>query len=70
MTETLDITVNGERREVPAGTTVAGLVEMLGLPRERVAVERNRDVVRRVEWPQIGLEAGDTLEIVHFVGGG
>jgi thiamine biosynthesis protein ThiS len=66
----VDVTVNGERREVAEGTTVGGLVALLGLPRERVAVERNRDVVRRAEWDAVALEEGDVLEVVHFVGGG
>ena len=70
MSEGILITLNGEERAVPEGTTVAGLVERLDLPPGRVAVERNRDVVRRAEWEATTLEAGDRLEIVHFVGGG
>ena len=70
MTETIEITLNGEPRAVPAGSSVADLVEALGLPRERVAVEHNREVVRRTEWSSERLAAGDRVEIVHFVGGG
>ncbi|HEX7174463.1 MAG TPA: sulfur carrier protein ThiS [Pyrinomonadaceae bacterium] len=66
----LQVTVNEEAREVPAETTLAGLVEHLNLAPERLAVEHNGRVVRRAEWPRIELSDGDRVEIVHFVGGG
>jgi len=68
--ETLSVTLNGEPHRFPAGSTVADLVASLDIPKERVAVERNREVVRRAEWEAVALEDGDTLEVVHFVGGG
>ena len=52
------------------GTTLATLIERLSLAPERVAVELNRDVVRRADWPATRLSDGDRVEIVHFVGGG
>jgi thiamine biosynthesis protein ThiS len=64
------IQVNGGPREVPAGTTVAGLLALLGVERGRVAVERNHDIVPRKEYDVVTLAAGDRLEIVAFVGGG
>jgi sulfur carrier protein len=64
------ITVNGEFRELTEGTSVRGLVEILGLTDGPVAVERNREVVPRAEHPTTTLAEGDVLEIVHFVGGG
>jgi thiazole synthase len=64
------ITLNGERRAAPAGTTVAGLVETLALKKGRVAVERNREIVPMSQWADVTLAEGDQLEIVHFVGGG
>jgi len=64
------ITLNGEPRQAPAGTTVAGLVETLDLPKGRVAVERNREIVPMSQWADVPLAQGDALEIVHFVGGG
>lgn len=64
------ITLNGERRETPAGTTVAQLVETLALQAGRVAVERNREIVPLSQWADQPLADGDALEIVHFVGGG
>ena len=66
----MQITVNGDLHEVPAGLTVRALVEHLGLTEGPVAVERNREVVPRAEHPNTELQPGDTLEIVHFVGGG
>ena len=66
----MKLTVNGEAREVPAGTTVAGLLETLGLAVDRVAVERNRELVRRPAFGDTPLAEGDELEIVTLVGGG
>ena len=70
MRERLRVTVNGEPREVEAGTTVARLVELLALAPERLAVELNRGVLRRALWAETELAEGDRVEIVHFVGGG
>ena len=64
------VTVNEEAREVAAGTTLAGLVEQLALAPERLAVEHNRRVVPRADWPRVELSEGDRVEVVHFVGGG
>ena len=62
--------VNDEPRELPAEATVADLVTVLGLGPRRIAVEVNRAVVPRVEYPARRLCDGDTIEIIHFVGGG
>jgi thiamine biosynthesis protein ThiS len=70
MAEALEITVNGQPRTVPGGTTVADLVALLGLGDRPVAVERNRDVVPRATHGSCTLQAGDVLEVVSFVGGG
>ena len=64
------VEVNGESRDVPASITLAEFVEQLALAPERLAIELNRQVVRRAHWPQTVLNEGDRLEIVHFVGGG
>jgi thiamine biosynthesis protein ThiS len=61
--------INGEERQFEAQTVFA-LVEQLGIKTDRVAVELNREIVPRAEWPQAALRDGDKLEIVHFVGGG
>ncbi|HET7214900.1 MAG TPA: sulfur carrier protein ThiS [Terriglobia bacterium] len=62
--------LNGEQREVPEGLNLAGLVELLELPADRVAIERNLEVVKRADWNETRLENGDRLEIVRMVGGG
>ena len=66
----MKITVNGEEREVEAGATVAGLLELLELKPERLAVELNRRIIRRADWGRTALNDDDRVEIVHFVGGG
>jgi thiamine biosynthesis protein ThiS len=66
----LRIEVNGEGLEVEPGATLDDLVRQLALVPERLALERNREVVRRADWPQTNLNEGDRIEIVHFVGGG
>lgn len=65
----MNLTINGESRQLQAGT-VSALIEELGMKGDRVAVELNREIVPRAEWPTATLKDGDTLEIVHFVGGG
>jgi thiamine biosynthesis protein ThiS len=70
MSETIEVLVNGETVAVAEGATVTDLVAKLDLPGERVAVERNRRVVRKGDWSATRLEPGDRFEIVHFVGGG
>jgi sulfur carrier protein len=64
------VTVNGVEREVPDGLTVRGLIEHLGLGEGPVAVEQNREIVPRAEHGARPLAGGDSIEIVHFVGGG
>jgi thiazole synthase len=68
--ESIAIRVNGEERHVPAGMTVEEMVESLGLHPAKVAVERNREIVPRSLRHEVRVEAGDSFEIVHFVGGG
>jgi thiazole synthase len=67
---TITISVNGEHRRVAAGLTIAELASELGLVPEKVAVERNLEVVPRSTLGRVLVEDGDELEIVHFVGGG
>ena len=64
------VELNGEPKELAEGTTLHSLIEQLSLAPERVAVELNRDVVRRADWPATRLSEGDRVEVVHFVGGG
>lgn len=67
---TITITVNGTPREVELGTPLLDLVESLNLHRELIAVEVNRAIVSKADYPARKLEAGDQVEIVEFVGGG
>jgi thiamine biosynthesis protein ThiS len=66
----IDITLNGDERPIPAGQSVAGLIESLGLDRRKVAVERNREIVPRSQYDATMLLPRDQIEIVHFIGGG
>ena len=66
----MQIKVNGEALEVPESATLEQLVTQLALAPERLAIELNREVVRRADWPRTSLAEGDRVEIVHFVGGG
>lgn len=68
--EKVEIFVNGEPRRVPVGQTVSGLLTELELNGRLVVVELNRQILRRGELPEIGLESGDRVELVNFVGGG
>jgi thiamine biosynthesis protein ThiS len=71
MTNTeLRIHVNGEPCAMPAGSTVADLVQALGLEPKQVAVERNKELVRRADHAATRLADGDRLEVVTFFGGG
>jgi len=66
----LHLTVNGESRTFPQALTVAALVEHLGLDRQRVAVEVNRELVPLPQQPERSLAEGDEIEVVRLVGGG
>ena len=65
----MKVFVNGELKEVEI-STLAELITELDLPVARIAVELNRDVVRRSDWGSTMLKDEDRIEIVHFVGGG
>jgi len=66
----IQITLNGEPRSINEGLTIAALCETLELDPAKVAVERNLEIVPRSTLNEVRIENGDTLEIVHFVGGG
>ncbi len=65
----MKLTINGQQRD-SAPSTLAQLIEHLGMKQDRVAVELNRNIVPRDQWAETHLAEGDQLEIVHFVGGG
>ena len=66
----MTVVINGERTEVPDGLNVAQLIEHLGMPLDRVALERNLDILPRTRWKETPVQSNDSFEIVHFVGGG
>ncbi len=66
----MQVRLNGELREIPDGVTVAGLLAHLGVKAQRVAVEVNESVVTKDRYESHRIGAGDTVEIVAFVGGG
>ena len=70
MSPDIQIVVNGETRQVPAGLGVPALLSHLGLPTDRVAIERNLAILPRSEWVSTTVLPGDRFEIVHLVGGG
>jgi sulfur carrier protein len=64
------VTLNGEARDVPEGTTVQALLETAGVDRRRCAVEVNLEVVPRTRHSDRRLAPGDRVEVVTMVGGG
>ncbi len=66
----ISVEINGERREIPASLNVRSLLEHLGIDTARVAVELNKEIVRKAAWDASAIEAGAQIEIVMFVGGG
>ena len=68
--DAFDVTLNGEARRVCLACNVATLLADLGLDTRKVAVERNEAIVPRSLYSQTVLAPGDSLEIVHFIGGG
>jgi thiamine biosynthesis protein ThiS len=66
----LRVFINGESKEISGTPSLAELIDQLDLPAARIAIELNRDVVRRSEWSSTILQEDDRIEIVHFVGGG
>lgn len=66
----MQITLNGEKREFGEAQTVSELVQTLQLSDQRIAVELNKEIVRKKDWESTILSNADKVEIVHFVGGG
>lgn len=66
----MKVTINGAEKDVPEELTVRDLIVHLGLGDGPVAIEMNREIVPRAEHGTRRVSGGDTIEIVHFVGGG
>jgi thiamine biosynthesis protein ThiS len=67
---TVEIVVNGEPRLVTDGATVETFLSAHEIDPDTVVVEANGVILPRDRFGATGLSAGDTLEVVHFVGGG
>ena len=66
----MKVFINGESKILSGTPSLAQLITQLELPAARIAVELNREVVRRADWSSTMLKEDDRIEIVHFVGGG
>ncbi len=66
----VNVVINGEERQVPAGLSVSGLLKHLDLNERLVVVELNREILRRPQYGETSVRPGDEIELVHFVGGG
>ena len=69
-TKTIEVVVNGEPKRVPRGLDVARLLAWLAIDASRVAVELNREIVRKTQWSSTPVLDGAQVEVVWFVGGG
>lgn len=66
----ITVTVNGEARELAAGSSVADLIEHMGLSGKRLAVEVDQEIIPRSQHASTQLAAGNRIEVVHAIGGG
>ena len=66
----MNVILNGEVRELPENSSLQQLLEHFSLPSQRIAIELNKTVVRRKDWPDVRVSEDDRVEVIHFVGGG
>ena len=66
----MKIRLNGKDREIRGGHTVRSLLRELELEPAMIVVEHNRDILERDSYGDVAVRDGDTIELVHFVGGG
>ncbi|MBX3267155.1 MAG: sulfur carrier protein ThiS [Acidobacteria bacterium] len=64
------IILNGEKKEIESEVTLDRLLDLFSLPKQRVAVELNKEVISRKDWEKTTVSSEDRIEVVHFVGGG
>ncbi|MBA2378023.1 MAG: sulfur carrier protein ThiS [Blastocatellia bacterium] len=62
--------MNGEKKQIDSEVTLDRLLDLFSLPRQRVAVEVNKEVVPRRNWENVRVGDADQIEVIHFVGGG
>ena len=68
--DTIQVRVNGKDRDIESGQTVHALLESLELHPGMVVVELNKQILARDAYDEHPVQQGDTIELVHFVGGG
>jgi thiamine biosynthesis protein ThiS len=68
--EKMQVTINGQTEEISDELNLSALLKHFSLPQERIAIELNKEVVRKKDWENIKIADGDKLEVIHFVGGG
>jgi thiamine biosynthesis protein ThiS len=66
----MKIIINGKSKEISGEVNISELLESFSLPKERIAIELNKQVVRRKDWENIKIADADQIEVIHFVGGG
>lgn len=66
----MQITLNGEPRDIRPGATIAALLAELGIDPKTIVAQRNDDIIERAAFDAAVISEGDTLELVRFVGGG
>ena len=66
----MTIIINGEKKNIAGNFNLSELLKHFSLPSERIAIELNKEVVRKKDWETIKINDADKIEIIHFVGGG
>jgi sulfur carrier protein len=69
----MKLSINGQDREfseLDSEPVLARLIDLLQMKADRIAIERNGEIVPRSTWQSVSLKHGDRLEVVQFVGGG
>ncbi len=69
-TKIMRVIINGETKEIINEVSLSELLKHFSLPDERIAIELNKEVVRKKDWEKIRINDADKIEIIHFVGGG
>ncbi len=66
----MKVIINGKTKEISDELNLSELLKHFSLPEQRIAIELNKQVVRKKDWGNILINDGDKLEVIHFVGGG
>ena len=64
------IQLNGDPYEIDTGTNLNELLNKLKIQKNKVAIEVNGEIIEKNKYPNLILNKEDTVEIVHFIGGG